>query len=382
MAETVTAPRPAPFSPREGPRRILAIDGGGMRGALAVGLLAELEEALRQKTGDKQLVLSDYFDLIGGTSTGAIIAAGLALGKDTDYLRGLYRKLGPEVFHHLIPRLMLIQSKFDPRKLERVIRNHLGDYTLGDAPWRCGFASVSKRVDTASCWVLTNCPNSHYWNGNPKHPETLPNKDYKLATIVQASAAAPYYFDMVRMEVSKGDLGVFFDGAMTPHGNPALQLAMVALIPGYGVNWTAGANNLMIVSVGTGSPRPRKPAWAKRPLAIAAWKAAHALTTVAYDNSQLSTSVLQWLGASPQRWEINRDVGDLRDDMPAGDPFWTFVRYDAPLEVEWMQEHLHRTYAAKDLQKLARLDDYRLVPELFEIGQAAGAALIKPEHFI
>src|ERR1700728_977680 len=76
-------------------RRILAIDGGGMRGALAVGILAKLEQTLRDKLGRPNLVLADYFDLIGGTSTGAIIAAGLALGKDAAYLRDLYHRLGP-----------------------------------------------------------------------------------------------------------------------------------------------------------------------------------------------------------------------------------------------------------------------------------------------
>ncbi|HUO13193.1 MAG TPA: patatin-like phospholipase family protein, partial [Caulobacteraceae bacterium] len=108
----------APFAPKDGPRRILAIDGGGMRGALAVGLLFELEAALRRKYGDDTLVLADYFDLIGGTSTGAIIAAGLALGRDTAYLRNLYWTLGPRVFGGGgLPRLELIQSKFDPKKL-------------------------------------------------------------------------------------------------------------------------------------------------------------------------------------------------------------------------------------------------------------------------
>ena len=373
-----------PFGPKEGPRRILAIDGGGMRGALAVGLLSELEGALRRKYGDDKLVLADYFDLIGGTSTGAIIAAGLALGRDTAYLRKLYWTLGPRVFSGgLLPRFMLIQSKFDPKKLEAVIREELGDATLGTAHWRTGFAAVAKRVDTASCWVLTNCPHAKYWNGSPDHPDTVPNRDYPLAKIVQASAAAPFYFDMVRMEVSEGDDGAFFDGAMTPHGNPALQLAMSALIPGYGINWAPGPDKLMIVSVGTGSPRPLQPASARGGWSLSIWKALHALTSLAYDNSQLSTSVLQWLGDSPQRWDINAEIGGLAGAVPGGGrALWTFVRYDAPLEPRWMKKHLDRDYLPEQLHALAKLDDYRRVPELFEVGQAAGKALIKPEHFI
>ena len=56
-----------------------------MRGALAVGILSRLEATLRAKLGRPHMVLADYFDLIGGTSTGAIIAAGLALGQDAEY---------------------------------------------------------------------------------------------------------------------------------------------------------------------------------------------------------------------------------------------------------------------------------------------------------
>src|ERR1700761_9145563 len=102
------------FDRPDGPKRILAIDGGGMRGALAVGILAKLEATLREKLGRPNLVLSDYFDLIGGTSTGAIIAAGLALGRSADDLAELYRRLGPRVFHGGGFRIPLIQPRFDP----------------------------------------------------------------------------------------------------------------------------------------------------------------------------------------------------------------------------------------------------------------------------
>ena len=56
------------------PKRILSLDGGGIRGALTLGYLKKLETLLREKEGNKNLLLCDYFDLIGGTSTGSIIA--------------------------------------------------------------------------------------------------------------------------------------------------------------------------------------------------------------------------------------------------------------------------------------------------------------------
>ena len=67
-----------------GPKQILALDGGGIRGALTVGFLARIEQILRERHGRPDLLFCDYFDLIGGTSTGAIIAAALSIGMSAD----------------------------------------------------------------------------------------------------------------------------------------------------------------------------------------------------------------------------------------------------------------------------------------------------------
>ena len=65
---------------RQGPKRILALDGGGARGLLTLGVLGELEKELARRSGDaNKFRLAHYFDLIGGTSTGSIIATTLAL---------------------------------------------------------------------------------------------------------------------------------------------------------------------------------------------------------------------------------------------------------------------------------------------------------------
>ena len=83
-----------------GPKRILALDGGGVRGMLSLGLLARMEALLRTRHDNPQLRLADYFDLIGGTSTGALIAAGLALGMEVQEIQVLYRQLAEDVFGH------------------------------------------------------------------------------------------------------------------------------------------------------------------------------------------------------------------------------------------------------------------------------------------
>jgi predicted acylesterase/phospholipase RssA len=81
-----------------GSKRILALDGGGIRGALTVGFLKRIEHVLRERHGRPDMALADYFDLIGGTSTGAIIATALAIGMTSDqvenyfFSRGSWRK--------------------------------------------------------------------------------------------------------------------------------------------------------------------------------------------------------------------------------------------------------------------------------------------------
>ena len=79
----------------DGPKRMLALDGGGIRGALTLGYLERLEAILRERNwNDPDFRLCDYFDLIGGTSTGSIIATGLALGFSVEKLTDIYRALG------------------------------------------------------------------------------------------------------------------------------------------------------------------------------------------------------------------------------------------------------------------------------------------------
>src|SRR5687767_14743879 len=117
---------------RHGPKRILDLDGGGVRGALSLCYLAAFESLLRERYASDRLVLSDYFDLIGGTSTGAIIAAGLAKGYDVQTLQELYEKMADDVFKRKPWRQGLVFAKFHHRKLREVLETHFGEYTLGD----------------------------------------------------------------------------------------------------------------------------------------------------------------------------------------------------------------------------------------------------------
>ena len=73
-----------------GPWKLLACDGGGIRGIISIEILARIELELRKSSGNPKLVLADYFDYVAGTSTGAIIATLIALGYSVDQLRDFY----------------------------------------------------------------------------------------------------------------------------------------------------------------------------------------------------------------------------------------------------------------------------------------------------
>src|SRR5947209_11095060 len=80
------------------PRKMLAIDGGGIRGLISLGILKRLEEWLAPVSGASNFRLCDFYDYIAGTSTGAIIAAGLARGMSVQQLITFYENSGRDMF--------------------------------------------------------------------------------------------------------------------------------------------------------------------------------------------------------------------------------------------------------------------------------------------
>ena len=100
-----------PATPRDthlfgpGPKRILSLDGGGVRGAATIAFLEQLEARIGEIEG-RPVRLGDWFDLIGGTSTGSIIAAALALGYRAAEVHDFYRQLAPGIFKRSYFRLL------------------------------------------------------------------------------------------------------------------------------------------------------------------------------------------------------------------------------------------------------------------------------------
>lgn len=360
-----------------GPKRILSLDGGGVRGVIAVAFLERIEALLRQQSGTG-IRLSDQFDLIGGTSTGAIIAGALALGKSTDELKQIYHKLAPKVFVRSRFRIPLLQPKFDVAKLRREIAGIVGDHTLDTPELLTGFGLVAKRMDTGSVWIVANNPRAPYWD-RPREKNFIGNRDYKLANLIRASTAAPTYFEPENIPVLEGERGLFIDGGVSPHNNPALALYMMSRLEPYGLRWGTGPDRLTIVSIGTGGYRKRLDRASlgrMRNITIAL----HALRTVLDDSAGLVLALMQWLGQSPTPWIVNSEIRDLAELFPAG-PQFRFLRYDVRLETEWLDRHLDLKLSDKDLDRVRQMDNAESIPLAYDIGRRAAERQVKAAHW-
>jgi len=116
------------LDPKTSQKNILSLDGGGIRGALTLGYLKKIETILQEKYG-KDYLLCDHFDLIGGTSTGSIIATGLAIGKTVDQLVELYMDLGGKIFGkkrnfwNPLETWKFLKAEYDYKVLEKSLRD-------------------------------------------------------------------------------------------------------------------------------------------------------------------------------------------------------------------------------------------------------------------
>lgn len=375
------------LDPGVGPKRILSLDGGGIRGVLTLQFLRSVEVLVKQRLGD-QALLCDYFDLIGGTSTGSIIAAGLACGMSVDTLESLYRNIGASVFQtsglgNFLPAPLQgkLSPKFPAQPLQRELDRYLGaDTTLDSDKIRTGLMIMTKRMDTGSPWALHNSGRGQY---------AAQDGALRLTQIIRASTAAPTYFspELVSIESRNGKAtdGAFVDGGVTPFNDPALQLLMLASFQGHGFHWPTGRERLLIVSIGTGLFRQPRSARAvmSDPAAL---QGIAALQSLMNDCERTNRATLQWLTDCLTPWLVDRAVGDMKLDSQAGPQLATYVRYNVMLEPDWLREELGDRISldkitAEKVDQLCKMDEPSNLDDLAEVGVAAAAKQVKPDHF-
>jgi uncharacterized protein len=369
------------LNPAVGPKRILALDGGGLRGVLTLGMLRQLEALLRaQHGGDPAFRLSDHFDLIAGTSTGAIIAAALALGMSVEEVYGHYERLGRFVFKRSLLRWGALRAKYPAERVQEALIGVFGERRMDSTDFRTGLLVVTKRLDTGSTWPIANNPDARYFKRGTQ-AKTIANGEYPLWQVVRASTAAPYFFDPETMQIGRASGGAkavrgdFVDGGVSPHNNPSLQALLTATLPGYNLGWATGADKLQVVSLGTGKA-DAEVGHANLIQGTAAIHAVLSLKALMEDCADQVETMMQWLSTSPTAREIDREIGTA----VGGPRLCSYLRYNVLLQKDWVAQHLGRTMSDKTLKALEAMDEPDNFAELHALGQLAGQRLMKAEH--
>jgi len=364
-----------------GPKRILALDGGGLRGILTLGILKQIEDELRKKHGnDPAFRLCHYFDLIAGTSTGAIIAATLAIGWSVDDITKKYFELGARVFRRSLLRHGLLRAKYDEARLIDELKGVFGaDTTLGSTALDTGLMVVIKRLDSGSPWPVSNNPNGKYFSSGDGG--VIGNGDYKLWQAVRASTAAPDYFDPERITIAQLPghapvYGDFVDGGVSPFNNPALQAFMYATLGGYRIKWPTGRDKVLLVSVGTGAADPTV-----RRSEVAAAHAFRALLSLMDDCAALQEILLQWMSESATARKIDSELGALEGDLPGGAPLLSYLRYNVDLQPAAIRSLIGDEANTMALENLSVMDAPENMPALHRLGIVAGQRNCRGEHF-
>ena len=209
--------------------KILALDGGGIKGLYSVVVLKRIEEIL-------QIKLKDEFNLIAGTSTGSILASAIVMDIPITEVMELYTKEGKKIFKkNMFGWKGLIRSRYSNKNLEQILNRIFGDTKMGE---------IKKPLMIIASDILNGAVYIHKSN-------YLPKKDYvrdgntKLSEAVLSSCSAPTYFDPVELENNY----MLSDGALWAN-NPSIMTLIDAIkifhIP---------MKDIQILSVGTGSSK-------------------------------------------------------------------------------------------------------------------------------
>ncbi len=366
----------------KGPKKLLTIDGGGIRGVIALEVLARIEELLGK--GAPKFRLAGYFDLIAGTSTGAIIAAGLALGMPVERIRRFYSESGAAMFDRAGLLRRFTHYKFEDERLAEKLKAEFGaDTTLGSDKLQTLLTLVMRNATTDSPWPLSNNPCAKYNDRKRKDC----NLDLPLWQLVRASTAAPVYFPPELVRVGEHDF-VFVDGGITTYNNPAFLAFLMATVHAYWVNrapettWPAatGTDKLLVVSVGTGAAADANAELApgQMNLLFNAGRVPSALMYAALTEQDVLCRVF---GDCLVGDVVDSELRDLVGEHGRGpvDPkLFTYVRYTADLGRKGLDALGLRHIRPEEVQKL---DAVEAIPRMRDVGRAVAKLKVKPEHF-
>jgi patatin-like phospholipase/acyl hydrolase len=186
---------------------VLEIDGGGIRGVSALIQLIEFERLIKKP-------LKDHFDLITGTSTGAIVAVLLSVGYSTEDILNLYTLHGNKIFDKNIFRFGILRPKYDDKYFNKILQEYTKDLTLKDC-------KTNVLIPT---YNITTKEGKLFKSSKAKENNS---ENYKLFDVIRSSASAQSFFKPLEINGEK-----YIDGGMYVN-NPSIMALIECLKDGY-----------------------------------------------------------------------------------------------------------------------------------------------------
>ncbi|MBL8014413.1 MAG: patatin-like phospholipase family protein, partial [Candidatus Omnitrophica bacterium] len=214
--------------------KILTLDGGGSKGIYTLGILQEMQKKLG-------MPLVDYFDCFYGTSTGAIIAAMLVLGRDIEHIKDLYLHRVPHVMKKTTPALRTAELKV-------MLGQEFGDTKFEDCPKYLGV--IASLVNERKPKVFR--PFVGRIAGD--RTSLFSGHGFTIAEALLSSCAAVPYFEQVRIKSSEGGGNLFLiDGGFLANNPTRCSIDDATRV------FNKTEEDLFVVNVGAGTfPRDLK----------------------------------------------------------------------------------------------------------------------------
>jgi patatin-like phospholipase/acyl hydrolase len=356
------------------PRKLLALDGGGIRGLLSIEILARMEVLLREALGKgEDFVLADYFDYVAGTSTGAIIATCVSWGMSVNEIRTFYEKSGANIFDKASV-LRRYRYRYQDENLMRLLQDVFGkDTTLETDKLQTLLMIVLRNATTDSPWPVSNNPQAKY-NDQARADCNL---KLPLWQLVRASTAAPVYFPPELVRVGTTDF-IFVDGGITMYNNPAFHLFLMATVEPFNLNWPAGEDNMLVISVGTGTSPDANTELRSTDMHML-YNAASLPAALMFAALNEQDFLCRVFGKCVAGDPLDREVGNLIGKHgPVSPKLFTYARYNAELTRDGLNQLGLPDIEPKNVQAL---DSIEYLKDLQRIGKAVGQQRVKSEHF-
>ncbi|WP_166333907.1 patatin-like phospholipase family protein [Sphingobacterium chungjuense] len=233
-------------------KRILSIDGGGIRGIIPGMVLLTMEQRLQEKTGNPEAHLSEYFDFFAGTSTGGILTSILLCPHPDDATKprfyakealDIYLKYGPSIFsttrwRRFLSKFGFLTELYDAKTLEVTLEKYFGDVKLSEL--------LKPAIMTAYNIELRK---NHIFRQQKAISHGV-TRDFYIKDVCRATAAAPTFFSVAEIFSLAGTRFPLLDGGVFAH-NPALT-GLLEMLKTYN---TFEIDDVHILSLGTGAAK-------------------------------------------------------------------------------------------------------------------------------